>query len=101
MEVLREFLRLIIESSPSRLNLKMSTLDANSFPPSHLDSYFQESEADGELELASHLKHAEDVEQLEYDPQDVRGPIPAYQEKTVVFPDPYVRGQYDNVTWSR
>lgn len=99
MDVLRQYLRLVLESSPSRMNLRMSALDADSAPASHLDSKFEEAEPEEEIPMAQHLLRGEDEEEIDYD--DCRGPIPPQEEKTTVFPDPYVRGQYDNVTWAR
>lgn len=51
--------------------------------------------------MAAHLVAGEELEEPEIDPGDERGPVPPQPESIHVFPDPYVRGQYDNVTGPR
>lgn len=100
-KLLREYLRAVIESAPSKLNIKQNTLSADSSAhpeTSHLDKIPEFGDEDEELKLSPHLQYAEENEELTV--PDF-GPVPPTAGGPHCFPDPFIRGEYDNVTWNR
>jgi len=90
-----------MESSPSRMHITQQTLDADSTGGvSHLRQQWQEP-TEEEPRMAAHLEWGEELEEDPVDPEDERGPVPPQPEAVHIFPDPYTRGQYDNVTGPR
>jgi hypothetical protein len=97
-KLLREYLKLILESAPSRLSIgRQDTLSADStgFETSHLNKQPLHDEEEEELKLSSHLQFAEDNEETTI--PDL-GPVPPGAEDVRSFPDPFVRGEFDNVS---
>lgn len=99
--LLREFIFLALESAPSRLRLRAKELSADStgFETSHLDQPFVELGDDEDIKMAQHLEWGENLESNDVD--DTFGPVPPNAADPRSLPDPFVRGQYDNVTWAR
>ena len=102
---LRNFIRLVIESAPSKLTLgKRPFLSADSTgyeASSHLYSSIPRGVKEAEPPLAPHLRWAEEFESDDAEQEDEHGPVPPQDEYVRISPDPYTRGQYDNVTWQR
>ena len=98
--ILKEYLKLILESTPSKLNIKQQTLSADStgFETSHLNKIPLNDDEDEDMLLSPHLQFAEENEETTI--PDL-GPVPPLAGGAHCYPDPFVRGQFDNVTWER
>ena len=100
-KLLREYLKILLETAPSKLNIKQQILSADSsvYPESsHLNKIPSFEEEEENIKLAPHLQYAEDEEETTI--QDV-GPVPPMAGGSHAYPDPFVRGEYDNVTSNR
>lgn len=99
--LIREYIRLVLESAPSKLNIREPYLssDSTGYENSHLDRAPTNDLKQEELEdddLAPHLK-----DQLADDEFQLHGPVPPTGTDPLSIPDPFVRGQYNNVNFGR
>lgn len=100
MDPLRSYIRLVLESSPSKKHLRLTILDADSTGgTSHLNATWSPHE-EQEMPMAQHLAWSEELEDIDPE-EDERGPVPPQPERVHIYPDIHTRGQYDNVTWQR
>lgn len=99
--LLAEYVRLTLESAPSRLKLQAKELSVDSSErdgfQSHLDQPWIEPPDEEDIKMAQHLEWGEMLDP-EVETEDL-GPVPPAGMDPRALPDPFVRGQYDNVTW--
>lgn len=103
ISTLRHFVRLLVlESAPSRVALRAKELSADSTgaETSHLNQSPAQAENDEDVKMAQHLEWGEQIDP-EFADEDRFGPVPPIGADPRSLPDPFVRGQFDNVTWER
>lgn len=99
--LIREYVRMVLESAPSKLKVREPYLssDSTGYENDHLNRAPTDDLKQKELEdddLAPHLR-----DQLADDEFQVYGPVPPTNNDPLSIPDPFVRGQYDNVNFGR